>query len=256
MKKFFKTVGVCLGFPILNFLIVSFIQVFFLGYTKNNISLFQKNIFSLTILGDILTLVLITIILLPSNERLLRRIKIKKINLKEYFYIIALSIGVSILLLFLSGILSKIIPSYGDVVNQLNVASKSSLQLVIAIILIPIYEEIVFRGIIFGYLRKNFNIIVAVLVQALIFGIMHLNLVQGIYTFILGIVLALIYMYSDSILGNITVHIIFNLLGALIVPMLLSKFPIMVIVLLILGIALFIFSVIKIIGKYEKSLYK
>ncbi|EOU1841776.1 CPBP family intramembrane metalloprotease [Clostridium perfringens] len=256
MKKFFKTVGVCLGFPILNFLIVSFMQVFFLAYTKNNISLFQKNIFSLTILGDILTLVLITIILLPSNERLLRRIKIKKINLKEYFYIIALSIGVSILLLFLSGILSKIIPSYGDVVNQLNVASKSSLQLVIAIILIPIYEEIVFRGIIFGYLRKNFNIIVAVLVQALIFGIMHLNLVQGIYTFILGIVLALIYMYSDSILGNITVHIIFNLLGALIVPMLLSKFPIMVIVLLILGIVLFIFSVIKIIGKYEKSLYK
>ena len=82
MKKFFKTVGVCLGFPILNFLIVSFIQVFFLAYTKNNISLFQKNIFSLTILGDILTLVLIAIILLPSNERLLRRIKIKKINLK------------------------------------------------------------------------------------------------------------------------------------------------------------------------------
>ncbi|MBU5894754.1 CPBP family intramembrane metalloprotease, partial [Vibrio cholerae O1] len=78
----------------------------------------------------------------------------------------------------------------------------------IAIILIPIYEQIVFRGIIFGYLRKNFNIIGAVLVQALIFGIMHLNLVQGIYTFILGIVLALIYMYSDSILGNITVHII------------------------------------------------
>lgn len=130
------------------------------------------------------------------------------------------------------------------------------MQLIITIVFIPIYEEIFYKGIIFGYLRKNFNIIVAVLVQALIFGIMHLNLVQSIYTFILGIVLALIYMYSDSILGNITVHIIFNLLGALIVPMLLSKFPIMVIVLLILGIVLFIFSVIKIIGKYEKSLYK
>ncbi len=53
-------------------------SIFFLGYTKNNISLFQKKYFSLTILGDILTLVLITIILLPSNERLLRRIKIKR----------------------------------------------------------------------------------------------------------------------------------------------------------------------------------
>jgi len=130
------------------------------------------------------------------------------------------------------------------------------LQLIITIVFIPIYEEIFYKGIIFGYLRKNFNIIVAIVVQDLVLGVMHLNLVQGIYTFILGIVLALIYMYSESILGNITVHIIFNLLGALIVPMLLSKFPIMVIVLLILGIVLFIFSVIKIIGKYEKSLYK
>ena len=228
----------------------------FLGYTKDNISLLHKNIFSLTILGDILTLVLIAVILLPSNEGILKRIKIKKINLKEYLYIIALSIGVNIILLFLSAILTKIIPSYGEVVNQLNIANKSALQLVIVIILIPIYEEIVFRGIIFGYLRKNFNIIVAILAQALIFGIMHLNLVQGIYTFILGIVLALIYMYSDSILGNITVHIIFNLLGVLIIPMLLNKFPSMFIVLLILGIILFIFSIIKIIGKYEKYLYK
>ena len=83
MKKFFKTVGVCLGFPILNFLIVSFIQVFFLGYTKNNISLFQKNIFSLTILGDILTLVLITIILLPYCLK--HRSKYTIIILKWYF---------------------------------------------------------------------------------------------------------------------------------------------------------------------------
>ena len=95
----------------------------------------------------------------------------------------------------------------------------------------------------------------AVLVQALIFGIMHLNLVQSIYTFILGIVLALIYMYSDSILGNITVHIIFNLLGILIVPKLLIKIPSMSIVLLIIAIGFIIFSSIKMIEKYENRFY-
>ena len=110
------------------------------------------------------------------------------------------------------------------------------MQLIITIVFIPIYEEIFYKGIIFGYLRKNFNIIVAIVVQDLVLGVMHLNLVQGIYTFILGIVLALIYMYSESILGNITVHIIFNLLGILIVPKLLIKIPSMSIVLLIIAI--------------------
>ena len=125
------------------------------------------------------------------------------------------------------------------------------MQLIITIVFIPIYEEIFYKGIIFGYLRKNFNIIVAIVVQDLVLGVMHLNLVQGIYTFILGIVLALIYMYSESILGNITVHIIFNLLGILIVPKLLIKIPSMSIVLLIIAIGFIIFSSIKMIEKYE-----
>ncbi|MGU8605152.1 CPBP family glutamic-type intramembrane protease, partial [Clostridium perfringens] len=81
-------------------------------------------------------------------------------------------------------------------------------------------------------------------------------LVQGIYTFILGIVLALIYIYTDSILGNITIHIIFNLLGLLVIPKLLMKFPILSIVLLIIGIVFSVFSIIKIIDRYEKYLYE
>ncbi|ABG86063.1 CPBP family intramembrane glutamic endopeptidase [Clostridium perfringens] len=129
------------------------------------------------------------------------------------------------------------------------------MQLIITIVFIPIYEEIFYKGIIFGYLRKNFNIIVAIVVQDLVLGVMHLNLVQGIYTFILGIVLALIYMYSESILGNITVHIIFNLLGILIVPKLLIKIPSMSIVLLIIAIGFIIFSSIKMIEKYENRFY-
>ncbi|UBL07655.1 CPBP family intramembrane glutamic endopeptidase [Clostridium perfringens] len=129
------------------------------------------------------------------------------------------------------------------------------MQLIITIVFIPIYEEIFYKGIIFGYLRKNFNIIVTIVVQDLVLGVMHLNLVQGIYTFILGIVLALIYMYSESILGNITVHIIFNLLGILIVPKLLIKIPSMSIVLLIIAIGFIIFSSIKMIEKYENRFY-
>ncbi|EJT5915401.1 TPA: CPBP family intramembrane metalloprotease [Clostridium perfringens] len=254
MKKIFKTIGICIGLPILNLFVVSITQSILLIFTKN-IEIVKNNIYPLVLIGDIITLILIALILLPSDYGMKDRINIKRIPIKEYFNIIILGIGITILLLFLSSILTKLIPSYNEVANQLATSRGSALQLIITIALIPIYEEIFYRGIIFEYLRKNFNIIVAIVVQALVFGVMHLNLVQGIYTFILGIVLALIYMYSESILGNITVHIIFNLLGILIIPKLLINFPSMSIVLLIIAIVFIIFSSIKMIGKYENRLY-
>ena len=246
MKKIFKTIGICIGLPILNLFVVSITQSILLIFTKN-IEIVKNNIYPLVLIGDIITLILIALILLPSDYGMKDRINIKRIPIKEYFNILILGIGITILLLFLSSILTKLIPSYNEVANQLATSRGSALQLIITIALIPIYEEIFYRGIIFEYLRKNFNIIVAIVVQALVFGVMHLNLVQGIYTFILGIVLALIYMYSESILGNITVHIIFNLLGILIIPKLLINFPSMSIVLLIIAIVFIIFSSIKMI---------
>ncbi|MGU8578157.1 CPBP family intramembrane glutamic endopeptidase [Clostridium perfringens] len=254
MKKVLKTLGICLGFPILNLVIVSVIQsvsIFIL-----NSDIIKENIYLLVFVGDLITLILIYVILIPTDYGIKDRINIKKIPLKEYFNIIVLGIGVTILLLFLSGILMRLIPGYSEVANQLSTTRESIIQLIITIVLIPIYEEIFYRGIIFGYLRKNFNIVLAILFQSLIFGLMHLNLVQGIYTFILGIVLALVYIYTDSILGNITIHIIFNLLGLLVIPKLLMKFPILSIVLLIIGIVFSVFSIIKIIGRYEKYLYE
>ena len=254
MKKIFKTIGICIGLPILNLFAVSITKSILLIFTKN-IEIVKNNIYPIVLIGDIITLLLIALIFLPSDYGIKDRISIKKIPIKEYFNILILGIGITILVLFLSSILTKLIPSYNEVANQLATSRGCVSQLIITIVLIPIYEEIFYRGIIFGYLRKNFNIIVAIVVQALVFGVMHLNLVQGIYTFILGIVLALIYMYSESILGNITVHIIFNLLGILIIPKLLINFPSMSIVLLIIAIVFIIFSIIKMIGKYENRLY-
>ena len=254
MKNVLKTLGICLGFPILNLVIVSVIQS--VSIFISNSDIIKENIYPLVFVGDLITLILIYVILIPTDYGIKDRINIKKIPLKEYFNIIVLGIGVTILLLFLSGILMRLIPGYSEVSNQLSTARESIIQLIITIVLIPICEEIFYRGIIFGYLRKNFNIVLAILFQSLIFGLMHLNLVQGIYTFILGIVLALVYIYTDSILGNITIHIIFNLLGLLVIPKLLMKFPILSIVLLIIGIVFSVFSIIKIIGRYEKYLYK
>lgn len=56
--------------------------------------------------------------------------------------------------------------------------------------------------------------------QAILFGIYHGNIVQGIYAFVLGMMLGIIYKYGGGILSSIVVHMIINASGLYITPFL------------------------------------
>jgi len=77
------------------------------------------------------------------------------------------------------------------------------------VILAPIIEEIVFRGIVLKRLNHYFNFVVSAVISAGIFGIFHLNAVQGVYAFAVGLVLAFIY-YNYGIIGCILLHMCAN----------------------------------------------
>lgn len=78
-------------------------------------------------------------------------------------------------------------------------------------ILAPLGEETVFRGIVYGRLRRISNVPIAVVISGLAFGLFHGNLVQAVYATVLGIVLALVYELYDSILASMLFHGIANL---------------------------------------------
>ena len=83
------------------------------------------------------------------------------------------------------------------------------------VVLGPIVEEILFRGIIFKVLEHLNKSWVAVFISALLFGIWHGQPVQMGYTFIAGLVFGLARLYSGGILLPIFIHIINNLLSTL-----------------------------------------
>ena len=255
MKKFLKSVGICLGLIILNQLSIGLILAIgdILIKSTNKIGEYTC---ILVFIGDLITVTLIYLMYFIYDKKLLSTDIFKKVATKDIIYIIVFGIGFSIILLNLAGILTKLVPSYTNVQNQLEYASNSILQLFITIILIPICEEIIFRRVIFGYLRENYNIACSVIIQALVFGIAHGNIVQGTYTFILGISLALVYMYCNSLWGSIILHITFNLMGLFIVPKLVTMNPSIVYVFLIIGIVCLLFSLFKVMKKYEDFLYK
>lgn len=244
MKKFIKVTGVCVGLALLNLVTMTIVSTLFLLFT-NNVDVVNNYAFLITFVADCLTIV---IALSFPNLNIKKSLKIK---LNKIINIIFLSIGTTIVLLFLTGILSKIIPSYSKISNTLSSSTDSLFKLILVIVLIPICEEIFYRGIIFNYLKSNINIIPAVFFQAFIFGFMHFNTVQGIYTFLLGIALAFSYMYTESIIGNIIFHIIFNLLGILVIPRLISVNSYMYIFIIIIAIISFLFAAFRIIKNYK-----
>jgi membrane protease YdiL (CAAX protease family) len=67
------------------------------------------------------------------------------------------------------------------------------------VIIAPFYEELVFRKFILGGLLKKTSAANAILISAFFFALIHMNWLQGINAFILGIIVGWIYYKTKSI---------------------------------------------------------
>ena len=80
-------------------------------------------------------------------------------------------------------------------------------------IMVPVAEEIVFRGAIQRVLQNALgerNRWIAIVVSALIFGIIHFNLAQGLHAFLVGLLLGWLYSKTGSILPGFVFHWVNN----------------------------------------------
>ena len=84
-----------------------------------------------------------------------------------------------------------------------------------AVILAPIAEELVFRGLVFRRMKNYTSFWPAALVSSALFGLYHMNLAQGIYAFIFGIVLCEVYRRFNHLLAPILLHFAANVLSVI-----------------------------------------
>lgn len=83
-------------------------------------------------------------------------------------------------------------------------------------ILIPIAEEILFRGIIYNHLKKSMKLPMAILISSAMFGFYHMNTIQGVYAFAIGCIMAYGYEYFGTFWVPVTIHIASSFLTYLI----------------------------------------
>ncbi|SDI63734.1 hypothetical protein SAMN05421493_1215 [Pseudobutyrivibrio sp. 49] len=93
--------------------------------------------------------------------------------------------------------------------------SMTPIMIVYAIILGPVCEELLFRGLTFFAAKKVMPVYYAILIQAIMFGAFHMNKLQGVYAFVLGLGLGYIMYLYDSLVITIIIHILFNFIGTI-----------------------------------------
>jgi membrane protease YdiL (CAAX protease family) len=82
-------------------------------------------------------------------------------------------------------------------------------MVVVAVVIAPITEELVFRGFLFNALHRYFPVWIAIVLSSLMFGLLH-GLTAWFPLGCAGAVLALVYYRSGSLTAAMLTHALFN----------------------------------------------
>ena len=82
-----------------------------------------------------------------------------------------------------------------------------------SVIIAPLYEELLFRGIIFPKLIQKTNFLIALFLSSFVFALLHFHLSALLPLFSLSIILSFTYLHSSSLWPCISLHALFNLIS-------------------------------------------
>lgn len=81
---------------------------------------------------------------------------------------------------------------------------------IMAVVLAPVVEEIIFRGCVYRFLKSQTSLIAAQIISSALFALLHTNLLSFVPLMVVGILLARIYEKSGNLGVAIWFHAFFN----------------------------------------------
>lgn len=137
----------------------------------------------------------------------------KKIQWKTYLLggigIVCVAFGIDLLTTVIS-IFVPLDTSSSEMLEEAILNSNVFIAFLVTAVLAPIIEEVLFRGLILEKLSHAFSAKTAIIISAVLFGIAHGNIEQGIFAGIFGIALGYAYMKTHSIIPGIIGHFVNN----------------------------------------------
>lgn len=135
--------------------------------------------------------------------------------LKKIVILILLGITLQFIASFIVDVVLGFFPKYAsDYADRVSYVSSLTPRIILIVgIISPIVEELLFRGALLYLLKKITPFMIANIIQAILFGLYHGNVVQGIYAFVIGMFLGYIAYKCGGIVYTITLHMSVNFMG-------------------------------------------
>lgn len=135
----------------------------------------------------------------------------KQVSFQGFYLLIPLGITMCLGLTKLVTLIpiQDALKSYEETVSSYE-ESSMILRVLVLCILTPIAEELVYRGLLYKRLKEYNEKIIAGYISAIIFGVAHFNLIQGIYAFFAGIIFIYVYEKYRTIFAPVFLHMVVN----------------------------------------------
>lgn len=150
-----------------------------------------------------------------------RAFRFRKVRPQTILLAVVITIALQPVAGLIANLTNLIFPDLLDAVEG-TLYGGSFLMNLVTVALIPGFcEECFIRGNVLHAYSRTGRLRTAVLLSALLFGLIHQNATQFFYAFVMGIALALLFLTSDSIWPGILVHFLNN--GLSVVEMLVKQ---------------------------------
>lgn len=209
-------VGIFLGMQILIGVIFGLMGAVSGDYNAMMDSLYG-NASLITAVADLAAAAVILLIFLCRGKNPFYEVGFRKVR----FSAVAIAVLLGILMLVaVTGFLalvpedSAVMQEYGEAAGTIE-SESVWIQLLATVLVAPLVEEILFRGMILSRLKRSWSIPLSVLFSSLIFGVMHGQILWIIYAAATGAVLGIVFVRYNSIVPTIALHFTFNLLGGI-----------------------------------------
>ena len=217
MKQYIKPVLKSFGFIALFVLINTIIfGVYFIASGTQDLENISPN--AMTVILIATQLIVLLIILLIYNKQFISKVRFGKISPKILLWAFLIGLGGLSISGILIGTMQIIFPnqmaSYIDSIEGGIGGANVLISFIAVVILAPLVEEIAMRGMLFRWFEKtNIKPWMLIILSGLFFGIFHLNLIQGVFTFVIGIMYALGFYMTKSLWVPIVMHFANNALA-------------------------------------------
>lgn len=202
----------------------------------------MDQLMAITFWSGVLTLVIYWIRFAVRKKNFLKEVEFKKIPVKNLLPIIIFAPSANI-------VLSMVISNFpwpqawiDAYMTNSSIIDGSLMSWLTAVVMAPLLEEIVFRGLVYTRLKKGMPAIAAAIVASLAFGLCHTGIIWVIYATALGMVMTWIFEKYQSLVANILFHLFFNLMGQ-ILSMIPESMEIVVWILAVAGVVGIVYGV-------------